>query len=110
MLPVEDLLALALDRLDCRWGAALDQTGRPVLEVLLHGGQLAQRVSQVVLYGRPLTLKEVLVVGQDQGALPTIDYLLGAPALGSLQAGLNEAATRRRGRGWCGFALRRLAV
>ena len=38
MLPVEDLLALALDRLDGRWGAALDQTGRPVLEVLLHGG------------------------------------------------------------------------
>ena len=85
MLSLENLLALALDRLDRRRGAALDQTGRPVLEVLLHGGQLAQRVGQVVLHGRPLTVKEVLVVGQHQGALLAIDHLLGAPALGPFQ-------------------------
>ena len=85
MLPMENLLALALDRLDRRRGAALDQAGRPVLEVLLHGGQLAQRLGQIVLHGRPLAVKEVLVVGQHQGALLAIDHLLGAPAFGSLQ-------------------------
>src|ERR1017187_8544459 len=85
MLPVEDLLALALHRLHRRRGASLNQAGGPVLEMALYGGQLAQRLRQIVLHGRPLTVKKVLVVGQNEGALPAIDDLLGTPALGPFQ-------------------------
>jgi hypothetical protein len=74
---MEDLFALTLDRLDRRWGAALNPAGRPILEVALHGGQLTQRLGQIVLDGCPLVVKVVLVVGEDQGALLTIDPCYG---------------------------------
>ena len=88
VLAQENLLALALDRVHGWLGASLDETGGPILEVLLHAGQAAQRQGQIVLHGRPLAVVQVLIVGQDQGALLAIHHLLGAPAFGLLQTRL----------------------
>src|SRR2546429_426563 len=88
MLPVKNLLALALDRFPRRCGASLKEAGGSVLEVSLHAGQLAQRLGQIVLHGGPLAIKQVLVVSHDQGALFSIHHLLGTPALRPFPTGL----------------------
>jgi hypothetical protein len=76
MLPVKNLIALALNRFHARSGASLNETGGTALKSSQNCSQLTQRMSQVILHGRPLAREQVFIIGEG--------LLISAPCTGRI--------------------------